>query len=426
MKRRIFSVVTVLVCMSAFLCFADGTEVRFTDVPSTEWFAESVAFVRNKGLMNGMTETTFEPQRSITRGMIVTVIYRSEGSPAVSGELGFTDVKNTDYYYAPIQWAFENGIVNGYGQDIFAPNDEITREQLATILYRYAKTKRSDVIANAETADLSVFEDSDKIRTYALEAMSWAYEKGLLRGMTATTLEPQGKATRAQAATIFMRLDKLFEISEAVVPNESEETENGGASEEDTQGGGMSGESGNIGKEPAQKTEIDKDENIGEWDEVKGESDKTDETGKNNSEDRKESTNYSEPTIVVDGASAKAGESVEVSIRICNSPKILGAVLNFRFDEALTLTDAQKGDAFSELEMTKPGKFVTNCNFVWDGLDEPAKTDGVILTLTFAVSDKAVKGDKYEIECSYLPGDLVDENFEELDVTLVGGRITVQ
>lgn len=417
--------VTALVCTASLFCFAESVAARFTDVPENEWFAESVTYVRNKGWMNGMTETTFEPQRSITRGMIVTILYRSEGAPDVKNENLFSDVDEASYYSDPIKWACENGIVNGYDKNTFAPNDEITREQFATILYRYAKTKGMDVSVDAENSELSFLEDVEKIRPYAMEAMFWAYEKGLIRGVTSVTLEPQGQATRAQAATIFMRFDKLFDSFEAEKKNGLEKDENRDVTDSFTKSEGTASGSNSIVKDTAKDTD-DKsavDENAGEWDKVTDGEKTTDET---KSEASKENTGHINPMIVVDSASAQAGESVEIAIRIRNSPKILGAVLNFQFDEALTLTDAQKGDAFSKLEMTKPGKFVTNCNFVWDGLDEPAEDDGVILILTFSVSDKADKGDKYEIECSYLPGDLVDENFEELDVTLVGGVITVE
>ena len=164
------------------------------------WAEDAIAYVYEKGMMNGTGETTFPPDSPLTRGMIVTVLYRLENEPAV-GESTFTDVDDGMYYAAPIAWAAGNGIVNGFPDGTFGPEDSVTREQMSAILYRYAGYKGFDVAA----ADLSVCTDAGDIGSYAIEAMAWANAEGLITGVTDTALQPAGTGTRAQVATILMR-----------------------------------------------------------------------------------------------------------------------------------------------------------------------------------------------------------------------------
>ena len=454
MKKICILAVIISVLISSFHCFAKNTTSVFTDVPEHEWFAESIEYVKDKGLMNGITVTTFEPQTSITRGMIVTIIYRLERSPKVNGELQFSDVNPTYYYCTPIIWASENGIVNGYSKDTFAPDDEITREQFATILYRYAKKKGINVSYDDEKVNLTNYEDEKKISDYAVNAISWAKETGLIKGVTVTTLEPQGKATRAQAATIFMRFDALLEQSEKTdISTESKDKKtDAGQPESDKNDDTSSNKGGGSKKDPTDKDDEkdegkddpnngennnDDDKNAGEWDDVKDENPGSDTPGNDSSKDEPtkdepyEDENddeevYDNPTIVVESVSAKVGEKITVKVELHNNPGVLGAVLNFKFDPELELVDAQKGTAFSQLEMTKPGKFVSDCNFVWDGLGKPADEDGTVLTLYFHVSDNVKKGKKLGIKCSYLAGDIIDESFKELDIIMVDGIVTIE
>ena len=131
------------------------------------------------------------------------------------------------------------------------------------------------------------------------------------------------------------------------------------------------------------------------------------------------------PAIFVNDAMVSAGETVNVNVEIKNNPDIFGAILKFTFDNRLTLTGATAGSAFNGLVMTKPGSFTSPCNFVWDGQDAPATEDGVILTLTFTVANDVTAGEKLEISCSYMDGDVVDGDFEEVDLELVAGYVTV-
>ncbi|MDY4431052.1 choice-of-anchor I domain-containing protein, partial [Evtepia sp.] len=173
----------------------------FTDVKSGDWFRDAVAYVYDKGMMTGTSATTFAPNSTTTRGMIVTILYRLENEPA-AGTSSFADVVSGAYYAKAVAWAAENGVVTGTTATTFAPDAPITREQMAAILYRYATLKGYDV---SQKADLSGYTDANTISAYASDAMAWANAQGLITGVTNTTLAPKSSATRAQVATILMR-----------------------------------------------------------------------------------------------------------------------------------------------------------------------------------------------------------------------------
>lgn len=178
-----------------------GTTLPFTDVASSAWYAEAVRYVYANGMMNGTSATQFSPNATTNRAMIVTILYRLEGSPAASAS-SFTDVVAGSYYADAVNWAAANGIVNGVTETSFAPTSAVTREQMAAILYRYAQFKGYDVTASN---DLSSYVDASQISAYATTAMQWANAEGLITGSTSTTLNPVGNATRAEVATILMR-----------------------------------------------------------------------------------------------------------------------------------------------------------------------------------------------------------------------------
>ncbi len=175
----------------------------FKDVKESDWFYNTVEYVNKNGIINGMTEDTFAPSTQLTRAMLVTILYRVEGSPRVSSDSKFSDVKDSDWYGAPIIWAAENEIVNGISETEFAPNNAITREQIAAIMFRYAKAKGYDVTQGGMA--VREFEDYETISSWAREAMQWTVNAKLINGKTATTVNPQDNATRAEAATIIMR-----------------------------------------------------------------------------------------------------------------------------------------------------------------------------------------------------------------------------
>lgn len=173
----------------------------FTDVSESDWFYDGVAYVAQNELMQGVGGGRFNPSGTTSRGMIATILYRLENEPTVS-QSTFTDIAAGQYYTDAVAWAAANKIVEGYGNNTFGPNDDITREQMATILYRYADYKGYDV---SNLADLFSYTDQEKISSWALAAMRWANRKGLITGRTTTTLVPKGTATRAEAAVILAR-----------------------------------------------------------------------------------------------------------------------------------------------------------------------------------------------------------------------------
>ena len=187
------------------------TILPFKDVVSGSWYEDAVRFVYEKGMMTGVSEDTFAPNKETSRGMLVTMLYRLEGEPDITGEnLGypFADVDATAYYSNAIYWARLHGIVSGMSDEIFAPNGDITREQLAAIMYRYAQYNGIDVSASA---DLSSFSDVASISPWAKDVLAWANAQGLIKGMGNNELAPQGQATRAQVAAIMERYCAMIE-----------------------------------------------------------------------------------------------------------------------------------------------------------------------------------------------------------------------
>ena len=174
----------------------------FGDVKTADWFYNDVKYVYEKGMMAGTAADVFAPNATTTRAMIVTILYRLEGSPAVTGTSSFVDVPAGQWYTDAVNWAAANQIVKGTSATTFAPNDSITREQMAAILYRYAQYKGYDV---TKKADLSGYSDNGQVSAYAKDALAWANAAKLINGVTNTTLAPQGNATRAQVSAILHR-----------------------------------------------------------------------------------------------------------------------------------------------------------------------------------------------------------------------------
>lgn len=179
-----------------------GSGLPFADVPSGSWYYDDVAYVYDTGLMTGLTATTFGPNLSTTRGMIVTILWRMENEPAAKHGCPFADVRRGSYYEQAIAWASENGIVTGFDASTFAPDRAITREQLAAILFRFAAYRGMDAVTLRE--NLSSFQDQAAISAYAVSALNWAVGEGLMQG-TGDKLEPTGSATRAQVAAMLRR-----------------------------------------------------------------------------------------------------------------------------------------------------------------------------------------------------------------------------
>ena len=185
---------------------ASKPEVKlpFTDVSTSDWFYDDVAFVYKNGLFSGTDSRSFSPNASMTRAMLVTVLYRLEGEPTVTGRSSFTDVRSGAYYEKAVIWAAANGIVTGTDSTSFSPDAKVTREQLAAILFRYAQYRKLDTDASAK---LNSFTDADSVSAYASEALGWAVSEGLINGASGKLL-PKGDATRAQVAAILHRFVK--------------------------------------------------------------------------------------------------------------------------------------------------------------------------------------------------------------------------
>ena len=187
----------------------------FTDVSEKDWFYGDVMFVYENGLMLGTSKTLFSPHGTATRGMMATILWRMEGSPAPKGKNSFTDVEAGKWYADAITWTAENGIFAGYGKDKFGPDDPITREQLAAIFYRYADYKGYDLTVKG---NLDKFKDADKITDYAETAMGWAVGSGLVKGKSGNLLDPQGTATRAEIAAMLHRFIEKYELVQGKAP----------------------------------------------------------------------------------------------------------------------------------------------------------------------------------------------------------------
>ena len=184
----------------------------FVDVTVADWFYNDVVYVYENGLMNGTSATTFSPYGITTRGQIVTILWRLEGQPAVSSACPFTDVAVGSYYENAITWAAANGIVTGYSATAFGPDDQITREQMATILYRYAKNYKGYDVSVGESTNILSYTDAFDISEYAYAPLQWACGAGLINGMGDGGLAPQGQANRAQAAAILHRFCETLEL----------------------------------------------------------------------------------------------------------------------------------------------------------------------------------------------------------------------
>lgn len=206
-KKIVALLLSVCLLAAALPGTALAAGLPFRDVPAGSWYYEAVQFVSENGIMNGTGTNTFSPNSATTRGMIVTILYRMEGEPSYSQKSSFTDAQ-TNYYADAVSWAAENQIVNGLSETKFGPNNNITREQMARILYNYAQFKGYDV---SKQANLNGFGDQRKVNSWARTELSWAVAMELVNG-TGGNLDPQGNAVRSQAATIFMRfIEKMVQ-----------------------------------------------------------------------------------------------------------------------------------------------------------------------------------------------------------------------
>lgn len=223
MKRVLNAILAVLLLLSlSLVTYAGNDPCVFSDVPQTSWFAESVQYVAQNGIMNGTGANQFSPHTPTSRGMIVTILFRLSGQGSTNDDMPFDDVKRGSYYEDAIRWAAGNRIVSGYGNRKFGPDDSITREQLAAILYRYANYMGYDT---SDRASINGFSDFSEISTFSTTAMSWSYAMGLIQGSSSAKLMPKGNAERCQVAAILMRFAGSYN-GQAEMPEEGGNDEN--------------------------------------------------------------------------------------------------------------------------------------------------------------------------------------------------------
>lgn len=424
----LLSVIMLVMGLSvAYHCSAAVASTQFSDVPEKEWYAESVEYVHSKGLMNGVTQTSFEPETYITRGMIVTIIYRMEASPEIEGDLKFNDVNETYYYAKPIIWATRNNIVNGYDEDIFAPEDKITREQFATILYRYAKYKGVDVWAIENVSgQFEIYSDGDMISDYAKESMLWANSSKLITGVTTTTLVPQGIATRAQAATIFMRFDRLIEQTkgdnsddtsdgEEKVESDNKKPNNKQNDSPDKEASGSKSD-GTSNKTPGDKEnngsgKDNEDVNAGEWDDIKDNKD-----GKDDKDSEDEITS---PTIFVDSAVAE-GEYVDVVISVKNNPGIASLKFDVEFDDRSLKLVSVEFDSQWGSYITAPTPYNNPQNVSLISPFQNITKNGRLAMLKFEILDEAYEK-SITIKCD--KNNIFNSDFDEIEFDVINGEI---
>ena len=210
MKR----IIAIFMAMAMLLVSAQSVSAAgiFDDVADDAWYADAVGYVNENSLMNGTSETTFEPDGQMTRAMLVTVLWRAAGEPAANGESMFEDIAADTYYADAVAWASGNNIVNGYSDDIFAPDDPVSRAQIVTILWRYA---------GSPTAEAEDFMDENEIPDYASEAVDWAKANRIVNGREGDRFDPNGNATRAEVATI-LRNYLTLEENVSDIPDEPE------------------------------------------------------------------------------------------------------------------------------------------------------------------------------------------------------------
>lgn len=212
MKKEI----TSILCAAAITCSASAANVTdFSDVRPADWYHDAVSYVCENGLMNGTSNTTFSPNATTSRGMIVTILYRLAGSPDLPESnwgYPYADVDAAAYYSTPVYWARMNDLVTGYSDTQFGPDDAITREQMAAILYRYAEDLELDTDTDFIPDKYYDFPDYKTVSRYAANAMSWCVNNGIINGSNGK-LNPQGTATRAEVATMLMNAESILNES---------------------------------------------------------------------------------------------------------------------------------------------------------------------------------------------------------------------
>lgn len=397
---------------------SDSNVTLYSDVKTSDWYFEDVKYVSEKDLMNGTDEGQFSPYEETTRGMIVTILWRLEGEPKGSGA-SFSDVENDAYYYDAVAWAVKNEIVNGYDASVFGPNDAATREQMMSIIYRFAEYKGYDI---SQRTSLDIFKDKAEISDYAVNAVQWCCYNNIISGTAENQVSPHDFVQRCQAAAILHRFCEKYidtaasedvQSTETSVPTETPVQDEIEDDNKNVIGGGFGGSGGTGGSADSRPTKTSEPDILP--------TEKPSDAG-----DEVQNTN---PLITVNSAEADAGGNVQVNVDIKNNPGILGMTLIAYYDETYcSLEKVESGEAFDGvLDMTVSNTLNSGVRFMWDGIDltDDQIKDGTILVLDFHISDDAPEG-KIPITLKCYNGDIVNRDLETLSVQIDSGSIIVK
>lgn len=393
----------------------------YSDVNENDWFYSDVKFMSDKGFMTGTDSNVFSPYEKTTRGMIVTILWRLDGQVHEEGK-AFSDVSSDSYYHDAVIWASNNQIVNGYNEMIFGADDAATREQMCSIIYRYAAYKQYDT---TQKLSLEKYADRTQISDYAVEAMEWGYANEIISGTSDITLSPQDYVQRCQVAAILQRFCSKYVNSKAEndtagnmnnTPETADNAFNSTVKNSYNSGGSSGGGSSYGGTSGGGQTSI----------EVNTAAPTMPSDQPDTKEDNKVNNN---PAIVVNNVDAKKGENVQVSAIINNNPGILGMTLIAYYDETYcTLESVDIGDAFAGiLDLTTSKTLNSGVKFVWDGIDiaDDQIKDGTVVLMNFHVADNAPEG-KIPITLKCYDGDAVDKNLVNVPLQIESGSITVK
>lgn len=445
MKR--FLSACLMVCILCSVCVTGAMAAEFTDVSANDWFFNEVNYACENGLMNGVGGEKFDPNGTMTRAMIVTVLHRLSSEEDAVAPCGFADVKSGSYYEKAVAWAAEHGIVTGYSETAFGPNDPITREQMAAILYRYAGTYEYDTTASA---NIAVYLDYDEIGSYAISAMQWANGAGLITGTSATTLSPKGNATRAQVATILYRFCEQLAKSEEEVKTytvtfmlnyedagkyKAETVEDGKSvvkpKDPDREGYNFTGwfEKTDGVEEFDFDTKITEDITLyAHWEKI--EEDAADEPEK---EDEKQEEDQEKPenqpekdsdevpeitgsnVFLLTQANLEDKKTVSVTLFLCGDVELCGFDMELSYDdEKLTLKDLNTKCDLSLVSSTRDGKI----SFNYAGVSNVTK-EKVVLTAVFDV----ITEDSDNIDISLTPIEVIRTDENSYDIVNADHRI---
>ena len=408
-KNLILAVIILIVCsVMTILIISSFAEVEraygsdsvnnsgakiMSDVSENDWYCDDVEYVSKKGLMEGTGAGIFSPSAQTTRAMIVTILWRLDGSPAES-KAEFSDVNQNDYFYNAVAWGAANNIVSGYSADKFAPDDNATREQLTAIIYRYALFKKYDMTG---LSVLDAYADKNSVSGYAVDVFKWAIANKIITGTSNDMLSPQDFVQRSQVAAILHRFCVQFaneNISKTDTNHENTATDTSVPSNENKGHNNNTSIGGSSGK----------------------------------GSDSDSQNNNGAVTISADNVFAGPGDNVQVVVRVNNNPGILGMTLAAYFDDVnLNLMSVENGSAFKDILELTPSKVLENgVKFLWDGIElkEEDVHNGDILIMNFKVSESATNG-KYPITLKSFEDDIVDKDLKSISPEIINGYITV-